>query len=141
MGDGDHMIKESGEWPGIVPGFWVSDLERSTNLYVNTFGFALGHAESGRLAVLTHGEGRLVLSQFDPDDPLVVAELTTPFGRGVTLTVRVPDPKAIYERLRDDKYPVSVPMEIAEYGDDGQRHQRASFVVADPDGYLLRFSD
>lgn len=141
MGDGDELIREAARWGTIVPGFLVSDLERSVEVYVTLFGFTLDHAVSGRLAVLDHGGERLVLTQFRPDDPLVVAELSTPFGRGVTLDVRGDDPTPLYERLREEKYPILVPMEIAEFSDLGATYQRTSFVVADPDGYLLRFSD
>ena len=139
MTDGDNLIKEAEAWSSIVPGLLVSDLARSVDVYTRLFGFELAHAEPDRLAVLTTGGDQLVLTQFHPEDPLVVAELTNPFGRGVTLHVRTADPAPINEALRAEKYPIVVPMEISELKSGDQTFTQTSFVVQDPDGYLLRF--
>lgn len=141
LADGDELIKEAVGWAPIVPGLLVSNLERSVDVYTRLFGLTPTHSEPARLAVLEWGAGQIVLQQFQPDDPLVVAELTAPFGRGVTLDLRTPDPKPLYQRLRDEKWPIVVPMEIAEFTQGDRCYTRSSFVVADPDGYLLRFSD
>lgn len=141
MGDGDEIIKEARAWRALVPGLLVSDLDRSVDVYTALFGFTLEYSIPGRLAVVGLEGEQVTLTQYDPADPLVVAELVTPFGRGVTLNVRTPNPKPCYERLRDARYPIAAPMEVAEFDDLGERHQRTSFLVADPDGYLLRFSD
>ncbi len=139
--DGDQLIKEAVGWASIVPGLLVSNLERSVDVYTRLFGLTLTHSEPPRLALLEWGTGQLVLQQYTPDDPLVVAELSTPFGRGVTLDLRLPEPKPLYERLRDEKWPIVVPMEIAELSLGDKCYTRTSFVVSDPDGYLLRFTD
>lgn len=141
MSDGDQLIKEEDGWVSLVPELLVSDLQRSVDVYTGLFGFGLDHVAAERIAVLALGGEQLVLRQYRPDDPLVVAELTTPFGRGVTINVRTADPKVVYEALREKKFPLVVPMEISELEDGGERYTQTSFVVADPDGYLLRFSD
>lgn len=141
MTDGDRLIKHADNWSAIVPGLAVSNVEHSVDIYTRLFGFTLDHAEAARFAVLTFGGEQVVLTQYTPGDPLVVAELVMPFGRGVTINVRTTDPKPVYEALRDEKYPFVVPMEISELEERGERYSRTSFVVADPDGYLLRFSD
>lgn len=141
LSDGDELIREAVGWAPIVPGLLVSNLDRSVEVYTGLFGLTLAHSEPPRLAVLEWGGGQIVLQQYVPDDPLVVAELTTPFGRGVTLDLRTSEPKPLYQRLRDEKWPIVVPMEIAEFAHGGESYTRSSFVVADPDGYLLRFTD
>lgn len=139
--DGDQLIKEAVGWAAIVPGLMVSNLERSVDAYTRLFGLTLAHSEPPRLAVLEWGAGQIVLQQYAADDPLVVAEMAVPFGRGVTLDLRTADPKPLYQRLRDEKWPIVVPMGIAEFAHGGESYTRTSFVVADPDGYLLRFTD
>jgi len=140
MSDGDRLIREAGDWAALVPGLLVSNLARSVDTYTRLFGFELGHVEPDRLAVCLHGGTQLILSQQPLEDAAVAGEPLA-FGRGVTLNVRCEDPKAVYERLRDEKYPIAVPMEIAELADGDRRYTQSSFVVADPDGYVLRFSD
>lgn len=141
MSDGDPLIRQAESWARIVPGLLVSDIDASVDVYTRLFGFELAHAESGRLAELRIEGAQLLLTQFVADASLVGAELTNPFGRGLTLHVRLADPKALYESLRAEKYPIVVPMELSELSEGGERFTRASFVVADPDGYLINFSD
>lgn len=141
MSDGDQLIKEGQSWAIIVPALLVSSLERSVDVYTRLFGFELDHTEPERLAVVQLGGEQIVLNQYRPDDPMVVAELSTPFGRGVAIHVRTADPKPVYEALRAEKYPIYVPMELSEFTQGDQRYTLTSFVVQDPDGYLLRFSD
>ena len=139
MSDGDQLIRDAGAWAALVPGLVVSNLARSVDVYTRLLGFELGHSEPDRLAVCLHEGHQLILSQQPPED--AASTETVPLGRGVTLNVRCDDPKQIYERLRDEKYPIAIPMEIAEFSDGDARYTQSSFVVADPDGYLLRFSD
>lgn len=141
MNDGDQLIKEAARWTSIVPGLLVSNLERSVDVYTRLFGLTLTHSDPPRVAVLEWESSQLILQQYEPGDPLVADELTAPFGRGLTLDLRTDDPKPVYQRLRDEKWPIVVPMEISELTHGGRQYSRTSFVTSDPDGYLLRFSD
>lgn len=139
MADGDELIKEGEHWAVIVPSMFVTDLDRSIDVYTRLFGFESVHAEP-ELAVLALAREQLVLRQLSLDAP-EVPELTAPFGRGITLNVRTEDPRGIYQRLRDDKYPIAVPMEMSELTEGEERYSRTTFTVEDPDGYRLQFTD
>ena len=76
MSDGDQLIKEGQSWAIIVPALVVSSLERSVDVYTRLFGFVLDHTEPERFAVVQLGGGQIVLNQYRPDDPMVVAELS-----------------------------------------------------------------
>ena len=135
MPDGDPLIQETLSWAPIVPEFLVSDLAKSVDVYTNEFGFTRTHSEHGRLAVLALGAGQLVLRQAGPDDPPI--EHT-----GLQLLhLRLADPRPLYERLRAAKFPIQTAMETSELRMGESTWTETSFVVADPDGYLLRFAD
>ena len=140
MQDGDELIKTE-RWTSIVPELVVTNIDRSVEVYTTLFGFEAEHTRPGLAVLKLPGGGQILLEQFDPKSPLIVSELKTPFGRGMSLTIRTEKPSALYEALRSAKHPIVVPMQVAEYEEDGDTYSRSEFVVQDPDGYLLRFTD
>ncbi|WP_040162411.1 VOC family protein [Nigerium massiliense] len=139
--DGDELIKAD-RWGSIVPELAVTDLDASVAFYTQMLGFQSETVRPG-LVVLSHEDTpiQFVLEQLDPNDPPSSAELAAPFGRGLTLSVRVAEPQKIYETLRAQHHPILVPMQVAEYDEGDQAYTRSEFAIQDPDGYVLRFTD
>lgn len=132
MPDGDPLILQANDWAPIVPELLVADLATSLDAYTRLFGFAVATEEPGRLVVLSLGAGQLLLRQAEtPEAP----------GRHPMLHLRVADPRPVYERLRAAKYPIVEPMGRSELRVGDVIWDEAAFVVADPDGHLLRFAD
>jgi len=68
------------------------------------------------------------------------APLEFPYGRGVNFQMEVADVTATYERAYAAHAPaVLIPLEERWYRQDQIEHGNRQFVIADPDGYLLRF--
>ena len=126
----------------LIPELVVADWVRSRNFYCDLLGFATVYRrEEEGFAFLALGDAQLMICQmnagrmFDgghlPRDP--------PFGRGLNLQIRAPDLPGMIAKLEDAGVSLFLPLEEKWYrrADDavGQRQ----FVVADPDGYLLRF--
>jgi len=65
--------------------------------------------------------------------------LERPFGRGVNLQIRVSDADGLLARLRVAGHRPLVDMEERWYRAGDRELGNRQFVVADPDGYLLRF--
>lgn len=137
MIDGDSLIDQAAEWPTLVPELQVSDLDRSVETYQRLFGFELEQSDPPRRAVMRISGAPVVLVQAEsrPDADSAV------LGQGVTLNIRVEDPKRLYEGLREERYPMAVPMEISEYVRGDERVLRTGFAVQDADGHVLAFSD
>ena len=67
--------------------------------------------------------------------------LEPPFGRGVNFQIeveRLDEPLGLLEAA---SYPLFVPPEENWYRQDSELHGNREFLVGDPDGYLLRFSE
>lgn len=62
-----------------------------------------------------------------------------PFGRGVNLQIQVSDVEAMHDRILREGIETIVPLEERWYRADEVELGARQFVVADPDGYLLRF--
>ena len=64
-----------------------------------------------------------------------------PFGRGINFSIEVDDIDAIYQKLVFEDYPLYRPLTVNKYMVDGDSLEQREFLVQDPDGYLLRFTN
>ena len=127
--------------PPVIPELDVADLDRSLAVYVDILGFRrhLTRSEE-RFAYLIRGGIHLMLEQAGgPGRRFHTAPLEFPFGRGMNLQLEVPDVDALYARVRQSDLIVHVPLEERWYRQNQMETGNRQFVVADPDGYLLRF--
>lgn len=128
---------------GIVPELAVTDWRRSRQFYLAVLGFhvvyerdeegfALLRRESAELMIDEIGRGRTFLPDGAPLDP--------PLGRGMNLEVSVLSIDPLVAALRDAGVPLHLPPEERWHRGKGTEHGVRQFVVSDPDGHLLRFS-
>jgi catechol 2,3-dioxygenase-like lactoylglutathione lyase family enzyme len=125
----------------LVPELAVSDWTVSRAFYTGLIGFdVLYERPEEGFSYLTLGAAQLMIDQiglgrtFD----IVDAPLQKPFGRGLNLQIRVPDVSRILARLAMEDVPLYLPLEEKWYRRDDHEVGNRQFVVADPDGYLLR---
>ncbi len=126
----------------LVPEFAVSDWRASRDFYCRILGFAAVYErpEEG-FSYLALGGAELMLDEiglgrtFDDGH----RPQSHPFGRGLNVQIRVPGIAPLLEALATAGVPLHLGPEERWYrrGDGAVGHRQ--FVVADPDGYLLRF--
>jgi catechol 2,3-dioxygenase-like lactoylglutathione lyase family enzyme len=126
----------------LIPEFAVRDWQRSRDFYCQMLGFRVlyDRPEEG-FAFLALGDAQLMLDQIGlgrtfgnghaPDVP--------PFGRGLNLQIRVDSIAPLVARLRAANWPLYLEPEDRWYRRARHELGNRQFVVADPDGYLLRF--
>lgn len=129
------------EVPALVPEIDVADLAASLLVYRDVFGFeVLAERAEETFAYLAIGPAHLMLQEADgPGRRFRTAPLERPYGRGVNLQITVPDVSASYERVQRTDLEIIVPLEDRWYRQSDLERGNRQFVVADPDGYLLRF--
>ena len=137
----------------LVPELDVVDLEASLTFYVGVVGFALVFERPReRFAYLARERAELMLQDADgPGRRFRSAPLERPFGRGMNLQIAVSGVDELYEEVLAAGVEPVVPIEERWYVVDvlapsgrgtqigATRAGNRQFVVADPDGYLLRF--
>jgi catechol 2,3-dioxygenase-like lactoylglutathione lyase family enzyme len=132
----------------------VSDLGRSVEFYVSALGFTTAvHRPERRFAYLTRDSCVDLMLQWadGPGERLRTASLERPFGRGVSLVIPCRDVDAVFSEftatggqaitpIEERHYDIDVLHPTARWSDVGSRRViTRQFVIADPDGYLLRF--
>lgn len=128
----------------LVPEFAVSDWRRSRAFYVGVLGFAVRYErpEEG-FCCLALGAAELMIDQIGLGRTFGDGHLPTepPFGRGLNLQIAVEAIDPLLAALAAAGVPLYLPPEERWYRRDKTEVGVRQFVVADPDGYLLRFAE
>jgi catechol 2,3-dioxygenase-like lactoylglutathione lyase family enzyme len=126
----------------LVPELDVADLDRSLAFYVGVVGFRIlfGRPEE-RFAYLDRDGAQLMMEEAaGPGRRFRTAPLERPYGRGINLMIEVGDIDPLYARVTTaESCDIVIALEERWYRADEIENGQRQFVVADPDGYLLRF--
>ena len=126
----------------LVPELAVADCQVSLAFYCGVLGFTLRYArpEEG-FAYLNLGQAELMIDQIDQGRTFDADHQPPrpPYGWGVNLQIRVPDVAVLVSALYAVAVPLVLPVEDRWYRRDLTEVGNRQFIVADPDGYLLRF--
>ena len=127
--------------PKLTPELDVDNLEQSLAFYVGVIGFrVLFSRQEDRFAYLDLDGVQIMLEELGGSGRYFTkAPLVHPYGRGVNLQIEVADVEGIYARLIAGSHVLPIPLEDRWYRQDAVKNGNRQFVVADPDGYLLRF--
>ena len=123
----------------LIPELDVSDVAVSVGFYALVgFDVAYERTEEG-FAFLACSRARLMLQRADgPGRRFRTAPLEQPFGRGINLQLEVADVDDVHRRVVAAGHPIVVELEERWYRVGAAEVGHRQFVVADPDGYLLR---
>ncbi len=140
----DTLPNGLGDWPSCVPELLVTSLAESLAFWCGLLGLRVVYDRpEAHFALLALHGGWVMLDQLsDPPEARdwLAAPLTRPFGRGLNLEFDVPDAGAMHAAVLEAGLTPFLPLEERAYRvRDHARHVR-QFIVADPDGYLLRLS-
>lgn len=126
--------------PRLVPELEVSDLDQSLRFYLGLAGFRIlyGRPEEGFVFLDREGAHLMLEEAEGAGRRFHAAPLERPFGRGVNFQIEVDDVETLWQRMRDTS-PITLPFEERWYRREDEELGHHQFVVADPDGYLLRF--
>jgi len=125
----------------LIPELEVENLDRSLAFYTGVLGFTVLHARPEERFVLLELEAvNLMLEEAaGPGRRFHIAPLEHPFGRGVNFQIQVASVDDLHARVLAAQSHVVLPMEERWYRRTDHEIGNRQFVVADPDGYLLRF--
>jgi catechol 2,3-dioxygenase-like lactoylglutathione lyase family enzyme len=130
------------DFPPLVPELDVSDLDVSLAVYVGVFGFSVyAQRPEERFIYLIREQAHLMLEEAaGPGRRFRTAALEQPFGRGINLQIAVAGVDDLYRVVQSVKLSIVIPLEERWYRQSAIERGNRQFVVADPDGYLLRFA-
>jgi catechol 2,3-dioxygenase-like lactoylglutathione lyase family enzyme len=127
--------------PALVPELDVTDLGRSLAIYLDVLGFTCQvRRPDEAFAYLVRGDVHIMLEEAaGPGRRFRTAPLERPYGRGINLQIAVDDVDALHARVVSAGLDIVIPLEERWYRQNDEEAGNRQFVMADPDGYLLRF--
>ena len=125
----------------IIPELSVTNLKKSLEFY-KTVGFKIEYERpENNFVFLSLGEIQFMLQEISEEDKWNIAPLSYPFGNGINFQLEVENVEKIYKHLREHNYKIEYEIEENWYRQDDKLLGNKEFLVQDPDGYLLRFSE
>lgn len=121
----------------LIPELTVSDLAKSLGFY-QLLGFEVEYERLEQGFVFLSREGAQLMLEQDHPQGWKVAPLEPPLGRGINFQIECRDVAAILQSLGD--YPLYRPLSETWRKAGSQLIGEREFLLQDPDGYLLRFS-
>ena len=128
-------------WNANIPELTVTNLNESLNFY-KTLGFKIEYERpENKFAFISLAEIQFMLQEISDNDKWTVAPLTYPFGNGINFQLEVDNLDKIYNNLKQSNYKITFDIEENWYRQDNKLLGNKEFLIQDPDGYLLRFSE
>ena len=116
------------------------DLDTSLDFWCRLCGFAvLYHRINEGFAYIASGSAHVMLEQVGMGRNWITGTLERPLGRGINFQVSVPSIEPIVDALNSGGWALYLAPETKWYRTGQHEAGVTQFVVADPDGYLIRF--
>lgn len=129
------------DWNKNIPELSVTNLEKSLNFY-KSIGFEIKYTRpENKFAFISLGQIQFMLQEISSQNKWNVAPLAYPFGNGINFQLEVDVINEIYTKLKQNNYKIAFELEENWYRQDNKLLGNKEFLVQDPDGYLLRFSE
>ncbi|MFK7803768.1 MAG: bleomycin resistance protein [Anaerolineae bacterium] len=127
-------------WNVMVPELTVSDFDKSLAFYTEILGFSVrNQRESPAFAYLEQEKVQIMIEQFHAEG-WNVADLAHPFGRGVNFQIELTNIEPILTRINDVQIKLYRDPKESWYDTGKTLSGQMEFLVQDPDGYMLRFT-
>ncbi len=124
-----------------IPELSVSNLQNSLNFY-KTAGFKIEYERpENKFAFISLGKIQFMLQEISDNEKWQIVPLSYPFGNGINFQLEVNNLNYIYENFKNASFKISFDIEENWYRQGNKLLGNKEFLIQDPDGYLLRFSE
>ena len=123
----------------LIPELTVSNIKRSLDFYQNVLLFEIVYSrEKDGFYFLKYQESQIMIEQLN--DNWITGELTYPFGRGINFQIKTNEIDRLIDRVKLSRKTFFRSPFSSEYKTTWGVEKVREFLIQDPDGYLLRFS-
>ncbi len=126
----------------LVPVLYCSSFIDSMRFYTDKLGFSIVYERpESKFCFLARDGAQLMLEEIDADKQWLTGDLQRPFGRGINMQFLTTHVSELFEKLQSTHQVFFAPLEEKQYRRAEDTVVCRQFVIQDPDGYLLRFSE
>ena len=128
------------KYNSLIPELKVKDIDKTKEFYVKVLQFKVEYERFEDRFVFLSYEGNQMMFEQDNDN-WSVGRLEYPYGRGVNFEMTVSDVESLYKRVLDYGIKPFRDLKVSHYRNSDETIVQKEFLIQDPDGYLLRFTD
>ena len=128
------------KYNSLIPELTVKDIDKTKEFYVKVLQFKVEYERFEDRFVFLSYEGNQMMFEQDNDN-WSVGRLEYPYGRGVNFEMTVSDVESLYKRVLDYGIKPFRDLKVSHYRNGDEAIVQKEFLIQDPDGYLLRFTD
>ena len=129
------------EFSKNIPELSVTNLKNSLNFY-KTAGFKVEYDRpEDKFSFISLDNIQFMLQELSNNDKWDVSPLSYPFGNGINFQLEVENLDEIYNSFKNSNYKITFDIQENWYRQDDKMLENKEFLIQDPDGYLLRFSE
>ena len=124
----------------MIPELSVFDIERTKKFY-RELGFKIEYERSeDKFVFMSFQDSQFMFEQIH-DDGWNIGELVYPLGRGINFSIAVDDIEELYKLVNSLNIELYRELTRNIYQVNGIEETQIEFLIQDPNGYLLRFTN
>lgn len=124
----------------LIPELTVSDIGKTKDFYMDVLSFRLEYERpEDKFIFLSLESNQLMFEQENGN--WSTGDLEYPYGRGINFEMTVSDVEELYKRVLEAGIRPFRELKVSHYRNGDEDIVQKEFLIQDPDGYLLRFTD
>ncbi len=124
----------------MIPELSVFDIGQTITFY-KKLGFEIIYERPEDLFVFMSFKGSQFMFEQIHNDGWNIGEMRYPLGQGVNFSIEVDEIDYLYERLKEEQTELYRDLKISHYRVNDTCIEQKEFLIQDPNGYLLRFTN
>ncbi|MDK2562336.1 VOC family protein [Romboutsia sedimentorum] len=125
----------------LIPELTVFNIEQTRDFYLNILGFKLEYERIEDSFIFISFENSQFMFEQLHDDGWNIGELKYPLGRGINFSIEVKDIDSLYYKVTSHNVTIFRELMINNYKQGDKITEQKEFLLQDPNGYLLRFTN
>ena len=124
----------------MIPELSVFDIEQ-TKWFYNDLGFKIEYERpEEKFVFMSFQDSQFMFEQIH-DNGWNIDELIYPLGRGINFSIAVDDIEELYKLVKTLNLEIYRELNRSIYQVNGTEETQTEFLIQDPNGYLLRFTN
>ena len=124
----------------MIPELSVFDIEQTKRFY-NDLGFKVEYERpEEKFVFMSFQDSQFMFEQIH-DNGWNIGKLIYPLGRGINFSIAVDDIEGLYKLVKTLNLEIYRELNRSIYQVNGTEETQTEFLIQDPNGYLLRFTN
>ena len=124
----------------LIPELTVANIEKTREFYVEILQFKIEYErQEDKFIFLSLKDNQMMFEQDNGNWNVGILE--HPYGRGINFEMTVSNLESLYRRILAFGIKPFREMTVSHYSNGYEKIIQKEFLLQDPDGYLLRFTD